>query len=190
MPRYVLLALFAVGIGYLYNNKFDIGIPFGEQLHFFTLDYRGTYSSTVWIGGSGSRPVRGGLHGRDRPRRHPLGRQGPGRGGPGPGHERGKTMRRVVLPQAMRVIVPPTGNETIAMVKDTSLFIAAPDHHSSSTTRRPSSAAGFKIMPGLMAATLWYLIVCSVLMVGQSYLEKYFGRGFGAPCRRRPSRRS
>ena len=38
----------------------------------------------------------------------------------------GKTMRRVVLPQAMRVIVPPTGNETIAMVKDTSLLIAVP----------------------------------------------------------------
>ena len=39
---------------------------------------------------------------------------------------------------------------------------------------------GFKIIPGFVAATLWYLIICSILMVGQSYLEKYFGRGYGA----------
>ena len=42
------------------------------------------------------------------------------------GMSRGKAMRRVVLPQAMRVIVPPTGNETIAMLKDTSLLLAIP----------------------------------------------------------------
>ena len=35
-------------------------------------------------------------------------------------------------------------------------------------------------MPGIVAATLWYLIVCSILMVGQAWLERYFGRGFGA----------
>ena len=35
-------------------------------------------------------------------------------------------------------------------------------------------------MPGIVAATLWYLIVCSILMVGQSRLERYYGRGFGA----------
>jgi polar amino acid transport system permease protein len=73
-----------------------------------------------------SRPLRSGLHGRDRPRGHPVGRPGPGRGGPSPGDgSAAQTMRRIVLPQAMRVIVPPTGNETIAMVKDTSLLIAA-----------------------------------------------------------------
>ena len=38
----------------------------------------------------------------------------------------------------------------------------------------------FQIMPGIVAATLWYLIVCSILMVGQARLERYFGRGFGA----------
>jgi len=89
-------------------------------------------------------------------------------------------VRRIILPQAMRVIVPPTGNETIAMVKDTSLFIAA-----SIITELYFQAYGFgqrsfKIVPGFMAAVMWYLIVCSILMVGQSYLERYFGRGFGA----------
>ncbi len=91
---------------------------------------------------------------------------------------RGKTMRRVVLPQAMRVIVPPTGNETIAMVKDTSLLVAVPVivelfyqlQSIGSTTSRPSRP---------VAATLWYLPRRSVLMVGQYFLERHFGRGFG-----------
>ena len=81
----------------------------------------------------------------------------------------------------MRVIVPPTGNETIAMVKDTSLFIAAQISLELYYQASFFGSRAFKIMPGLMAATLWYLLVCSVLMVGQSYLEKYYGRGFGAP---------
>jgi polar amino acid transport system permease protein len=39
-------------------------------------------------------------------------------------------------------------------------------------------------MPAYVAAVLWYLIVCSVLMVGQAYLERYFGRGFGQPSKK------
>ena len=96
------------------------------------------------------------------------------------GMSSGLAMRRVILPQAMRVIVPPTGNETIAMVKDTSLFIAANIITELFYQTTLFGSRSFKIIPGLMAATLWYLIVCSVLMVGQSYLEKYFGRGYGA----------
>ena len=79
----------------------------------------------------------------------------------------GLAMRRVILPQAMRVIVPPTGNETIAMVKDTSLFIAANIITELFYQTTLFGSRSFKIIPGLMAATLWYLIVCSVLMVGQ-----------------------
>ena len=65
------------------------------------------------------------------------------------------------------------------MVKDTSLFIAA-----SIITELYFQAYGFgqrsfQIVPGFMAAVLWYLIVCSVLMVGQAWLERHFGRGFG-----------
>jgi polar amino acid transport system permease protein len=92
----------------------------------------------------------------------------------------GKTMRRVVLPQAMRVIVPPTGNETIAMVKDTSLLAAVPVIVELFYQSYQFGQRSFQIMPGIVAATLWYLIVCSILMVGQSRLERYYGRGFGA----------
>ena len=91
----------------------------------------------------------------------------------------GKTMRRVVLPQAMRVIVPPTGNETIAMVKDTSLLIALPVTNELFFQAEAIGSRTLKIMPTIVAATAWYLIVCSVLMVGQYFLERRFGRGFG-----------
>ena len=95
------------------------------------------------------------------------------------GMSRGKAMRRVVLPQAMRVIVPPTGNETIAMLKDTSLLIAIPVGTELFFQLQGIGARTFQVFPILVAATLYYLIASSVLMVGQAYLEKRFGRGFG-----------
>ena len=95
------------------------------------------------------------------------------------GMSSGQTMRRVVLPQAMRVIVPPTGNETIAMVKDTSLLIAVPVITELNYQTSAIGARTFQIMPALVASTAWYLLICSILMVGQFYLERYFGRGFG-----------
>jgi polar amino acid transport system permease protein len=89
---------------------------------------------------------------------------------------RGKTMRRVVLPQAMRVIVPPTGNETIAMLKDTSLLAFVP----AADLFFQLNAVGnrtFQPFPMLVAACLWYLAITSVLMVGQYFLERRFARG-------------
>ena len=81
--------------------------------------------------------------------------------------------------QAMRVIVPPTGNETIAMLKDTSLLIAIPVGTELFFQLQAIGARTFQVFPILVAATLYYLIASSVLMVGQAYLEKRFGRGFG-----------
>ena len=95
------------------------------------------------------------------------------------GMSSGKAMRRIILPQAMRVIVPPTGNETIAMVKDTSLLSAIPIITELFYQTRAIGTRTLQIMPALVGATLWYLIICSILMVGQYYLERYFGRGFG-----------
>jgi polar amino acid transport system permease protein len=95
------------------------------------------------------------------------------------GMSRGKAMRRIVLPQAMRVIVPPTGNETIAMLKDTSLLLAIPVTTELFFQLQGIGARTFQVFPILVAATLYYLIASSVLMVGQAYLEKRFGRGFG-----------
>src|SRR4051794_16133272 len=90
----------------------------------------------------------------------------------------GMAMRRTVLPQAMRVIIPPTGNEVISMLKTTSLVTAVPytlDLYSIAT--REIAAREFEPVPLLLVAAAWYLAVTSVLMVGQFYLERYFSRG-------------
>ena len=101
---------------------------------------------------------------------------------------RGLAMRRVVLPQAMRVIVPPTGNETIAMLKDTSLLIALPLSTEMFFQLSSIGDRTFQLFPMFVAATLYYLIATSILMIGQAYLERAFGRGFGDQVKR-PRRR-
>lgn len=90
----------------------------------------------------------------------------------------GMTMRRTVLPQAMRVIIPPTGNEVISMLKTTSLVTAVPftlDLYG--ITSREIAARIFEPVPLLLVAATWYLAITSVLMVGQCYLERYYSRG-------------
>jgi polar amino acid transport system permease protein len=101
------------------------------------------------------------------------------------GLNRGQTLRRIVLPQAMRVIVPPTGNETIAMVKDTSLVAFTPVTGELFFQLRAIGASTFKVVPYLVAACLWYLILCSVMMVIQYYIERYFAKGYGSAERAR-----
>ena len=95
------------------------------------------------------------------------------------GMGRGVTLRRIVLPQAMRVIVPPTGNETIAMLKDTSLLAFVPVTNELFFQLQAIGARTFQVFPMLVAACLWYLAMTSVLMVGQYFLERYFSRGAG-----------
>lgn len=90
-----------------------------------------------------------------------------------------KTMRRVVLPQAMRVIIPPTGNEVISMLKTTSLVSAVPFTLELYARSRDISVEIFNPIPLLLVASIWYLAVTSVLMVGQHFLEKRFARGVG-----------
>jgi polar amino acid transport system permease protein len=92
------------------------------------------------------------------------------------GMTRLQTMRRIVLPQAMRVIIPPTGNETISMLKTTSLVsvIAVTDLLYSVEL---IYAVNYRTIPLLIVASIWYLIVTTVLSFGQYYLERYFGRG-------------
>ncbi|WP_059019653.1 amino acid ABC transporter permease [Mycobacterium sp. M26] len=90
----------------------------------------------------------------------------------------GMTMRRTVLPQAMRVIIPPTGNEVISMLKTTSLVTAVPySYDLYSIASREIAARIFEPVPLLLVAATWYLVVTSILMVGQHYLEKYFSKG-------------
>ncbi len=87
-----------------------------------------------------------------------------------------QTLRRIVLPQAMRLIIPPTGNETISMLKTTSLVyvIALTDLF---TATQNMSNRNYQTVPLLLVASLWYLFFTSVLTVGQYYVERYYARG-------------
>jgi polar amino acid transport system permease protein len=93
------------------------------------------------------------------------------------GMTRRLTMRRIVLPQAMRIIIPPTGNETITMLKTTSLVavIAANDLLTRAQAIYSSNYAVFEL---LLVASFWYLVLTSVSSVAQYFLERRFARGF------------
>ncbi|RWX81320.1 amino acid ABC transporter permease [Neorhizobium lilium] len=91
------------------------------------------------------------------------------------GMTKGRALWRIIIPQAMRSIVPPTGNQLISMIKATSIVsvIAMADllYSVQSIYNRT-----FEIIPMLMVAVIWYLLITSVLNIGQSYIEAYYGR--------------
>ncbi|TAM88862.1 MAG: amino acid ABC transporter permease [Jatrophihabitans sp.] len=93
------------------------------------------------------------------------------------GMTRSEVMRRVVLPQAMRVIIPPTGNETIGMLKYTSLVIVI-GYAELLTSASLIYARTFQTIPLLIVAALWYLAITAVLSIAQYYVERHFDRGF------------
>ncbi|MEM0810871.1 MULTISPECIES: amino acid ABC transporter permease [Corynebacterium] len=88
-----------------------------------------------------------------------------------------QTVRRTILPQAMRIIIPPTGNEFISLLKTTSLVIAVPFSLELYGRSTDIANALFLPVPMLLVAATWYLVITSILMVGQFYLERYFARG-------------
>jgi len=86
------------------------------------------------------------------------------------------TMRRIVLPQAMRVIIPPMGNETISMLKTSSLASVITVLELLQAVRNIYSRT-YQTVPLLMVASFWYLALTTVLTVGQYYLERHFAQG-------------
>lgn len=86
------------------------------------------------------------------------------------------TLRRIVIPQALRVIVPPTGNEVIGMLKATSLVSVL------SISDLLYSVQGIygrtlQTIPLLVVASIWYLIASSILTSIQRFIERHYGRG-------------
>lgn len=92
------------------------------------------------------------------------------------GMRHGRILRRIILPQAMRVIIPPTANNTISMLKTTSLVsvLAFPELLYAAQLIYSDN---FRTIPLLITASLWYLIVTSILTVAQFSIEKRFSRG-------------
>jgi polar amino acid transport system permease protein len=173
-PVYVQLVFW--GLFAIIYKTIDVGIPFTEPwLSFDTNDLIGVFWLAV-IGLSLNEAaymaeiVRAGLLSFDK---------GQDEAATALGMSWFQTMRRVILPQAMRVIIPPTGNEVISMLKTTSLVTAIPLTTELYSRTRDISAETFNPIPLLIVASIWYLFFTSVLMVGQYYLEKRFARGVG-----------
>lgn len=194
VPRYVLLALMA-SLGTLWPIAFGgltIGVPFGHDimhalglhgdLALFHLDPNKFVSGelAIWGGIIGlglseaaymAEIARAGILSVD---------PGQQEAASALGMSRPKAMRRIVLPQAMRVIVPPTGNEMIGMFKDTTLMAAIPVNIELFFQLNAIGARTFQVFATNIAAIIWYLIIGSVMMYLQMHVERYFGRGFGA----------
>ncbi|SOC51836.1 amino acid ABC transporter membrane protein, PAAT family [Blastococcus aggregatus] len=186
IPRIVLL-FFSASLGALYST-YELGFPFDQQImdlfgfegdwRFLSLDgndiFRGFVAGLLGLtlseGAYAAEIVRAGIQSVD---------PGQVEAAQALGMSRGKTMRRIVLPQAMRVIIPPMGNETIAMLKDTSLLIAVPVTNELNFQLRAIGSRTFQVIPMAVASILWYLALASLLMIGQHFLEKRFSRGFG-----------
>jgi polar amino acid transport system permease protein len=170
-PVLVQLVIWA-NLGSLYR-QISLGVPFGPE--WFTFDTRNLVPNVVAaLLGLGlneaaymSEIIRAGILSVD---------EGQSEAAAALGLSRMQTMRRIVLPQAMRVVVPPTGNETISMLKTTSLVSAVPYAELFFQTESIGNRT-FQVFPMLVTASLWYLAMTSVLMVGQYYIERYYARG-------------
>jgi polar amino acid transport system permease protein len=171
-PVYVQLLIWGY-IAYLYPT-FAIGIPF-THIYLFHFGANSVFIPfNAAIAGLGlnegayfSEIVRSGLIAVD---------EGQTEAAISLGMTRAQTLRFVVLPQAMRVIIPPTGNEVISMLKTTSLVVAVAVVDLLGAVNN-IIGQNYQPMPMLLLASIWYLIVSTILSIGQFYLERHFAKG-------------
>jgi len=100
------------------------------------------------------------------------------------GMGRARILRRIVLPQAMPVLIPPTGNELIGLLK-TSSMVAVLAYPELLYSAQLIYSVNYQTIPLLITASLWYLIVTTVLSIGQYFLERHYNRSFSARVSRR-----
>jgi polar amino acid transport system permease protein len=91
------------------------------------------------------------------------------------GMKRSRILRQIIMPQAMRVIIPPTANNTISMLKTTSL-VSVLSFPELLYAAQLIYSDNFETIPLLITASIWYLIVTSILTVGQYYIERHYSR--------------
>jgi polar amino acid transport system permease protein len=153
--------------------RLSLGVPFGPEFVSFDTNQLINQFAACLLGlglneaAYMAEIVRGGLQSVD---------QGQSEAAGALGMSRAQTLRRIVLPQAMRVIIPPTGNETISMLKTTSLVVVIGYFELLTSVQRIYST-NFQTIPLLIVAATWYLLLTSLLSVGQYYIERYYGRG-------------
>jgi polar amino acid transport system permease protein len=177
--------LFWYSFAYLFSNL-SVGIPFGPTWH--TWDTNSLITPFIaGVLGLGlneaaymSEIARAGLLSVDAGQHEAAAALGMGRI---------LALRRIILPQAMRVIIPPTGNETISMLKTSSLVIVIGLNDLLGGAQNIYSQATFLQIPLLVVASIWYVIMTSILSVGQYFLERRFGRGTARARPARPAQR-
>ncbi|WP_128437022.1 amino acid ABC transporter permease [Streptomyces cyaneus] len=164
--------LFWFNIGALYPTL-GLGIPFGPQfLTVKTVNLLGPTLTAV-IGltlhetAYAAEVVRGGILSVDA---------GQTEAAQALGLSRRRTLRRVVVPQAMRSIVPTAGNMLIGTLKGTSIVSVLAVHDLLYSVQLIYNQT-YQVIPLLMVATLWYIAVTTVLSAGQFYVERYYARG-------------
>jgi polar amino acid transport system permease protein len=168
----IVQILFFFNIAALYPT-IDLGIPFGPAFihingtNLITPFFAGMLALGLNEGAYMSEIVRAGILSVD---------EGQTQAAKALGMTQGQTMRRIVLPQSMRVVIPPTGNETISMLKNSALVsvIAVSELLYSAQL---IYAVNYKVIPLLVVASIWYLTATTVLSIGQYYLERHYGRG-------------
>jgi polar amino acid transport system permease protein len=165
--------LFWFNIALLVGREVAIGVPFGPELfHIQTNDLISPFTAAVLALGLNEAAymaeiVRAGILSVD---------EGQAEAATALGMGRTRVMRRIVLPQAMRVIIPPTGNETISMLKTSSLASTIGAVELTDTSESLGRFLTYPI-PLLVVASLWYLFFTTILSIGQFYLERYYARG-------------
>jgi polar amino acid transport system permease protein len=164
--------LFWFNIGALYPTL-GLGVPFGPQfVTVKTVNLLGPTLTAV-IGltlhetAYAAEVVRGGILSVDSGQTEAAQALGLGRG---------RTLRRIVVPQAMRSIVPTAGNMLIGTLKGTSIVSVLAVHDLLYSVQLVYNQT-YQVIPLLMVATLWYIAVTTVLSTGQFYVERYYARG-------------
>jgi polar amino acid transport system permease protein len=167
--------LFFYNIAALYPT-IDLGIPFGPSF----VHLNGNDVITKFVAGSVALGLNEGAYMSEIVRAGILSvDEGQTDAAKALGMTRLQTMRRIILPQSMRVIIPPTGNETISMLKNSSLVfaIALADLLYAATL---IYSVNYKVIQLLIVASIWYLVATTVLSIGQYYIERHYGRGTAA----------
>ncbi|MGX1566841.1 amino acid ABC transporter permease [Streptomyces sp. NPDC055506] len=164
--------LFWFNIGALYPTL-GLGIPFGPQfVTVKTVNLLGpaltaVIGLTLHEAAYAAEVVRGGILSVDAGQTEAAQALGIGRA---------RTLRRIVVPQAMRSIVPTAGNMLIGTLKGTSIVSVLAVHDLLYSAQLVYNQT-YQVIPLLMVATLWYIAATTVLSVGQFYVERHYARG-------------
>ena len=164
--------LFWFNISALYPHL-TLGIPFGPSFYSVNVNsvltpfVAGALALSLNEGAYMSEIVRAGIISVD---------EGQSEAAHSLGMTRGASLRLIVLPQAMRLILPPTGNETISMLKTTSLVSAIAVTDLLQVAQNFANS-NYRIIQMLIVASIWYLAMTTVLSIGQYYLERHYARG-------------